>query len=115
LNHAKWPAPRNLIDPAGGNSQIDRQLIFGDPQRNQKLLHKDFARMNRVKHHETLVVINDFDFAGIAVLPDKADTVLIIDADRILPLAVSGELPEPVARRHLQVIQADLFTTSYNA
>jgi hypothetical protein len=52
-----------------------------------------------------LVVIDDRYVASVATLPAEADAVLIIDADAGLPLAVTRELLQVVARRDTEVIE----------
>ena len=43
------------------------------------------------------MVVNDLDVEGIALLPAKANAPLIVDADRVLALAVALQRLEPVA------------------
>ncbi len=47
-----------------------------------------------------IVVVCDFDFVGITILPAKADSVLVIDADAVLAFAVAAQRLEPIAGRH---------------
>jgi hypothetical protein len=49
-------------------------------------------------HFFSLVVINDFNAFRIVPGPDETDTVLIIDPDAVLPLAVSLEVFQVVTR-----------------
>jgi hypothetical protein len=51
------------------------------------------------------VVIGDFDIVRIAIRKDKAHTVLVIDPDTMLTLAVALERFQSVSRRHAQVIE----------
>jgi len=46
-----------------------------------------------------LVVIDDFDFIGIAISPFKTDSPLIVDADAVLTLSASTKSFEPISRR----------------
>src|SRR5580698_9915822 len=50
-----------------------------------------------------LVVVNDFDFVGIAISPLKADSPLIVDANAPLSFAISVELFQTVSRRLRQL------------
>jgi hypothetical protein len=50
------------------------------------------------------VIVNDLHVIGISVLPDEADPILVVDADAVLTLAIAGELPEPVGRRTVKVV-----------
>jgi hypothetical protein len=52
------------------------------------------------------MIIHDLYIVGITLLPAKADPPLLVDPDRMLPLAVSREGLQAIARRHTQVIQA---------
>src|SRR5208282_3661348 len=45
------------------------------------------------------VVIDNLDLAGIALVPHKADPVLVVDPDAVLSAAVGLERLEPVARQ----------------
>ena len=51
------------------------------------------------------MVIDEFDFMCVAIMPTKADSVLVIHANAELPRAIALELLEPVARRHAQIHQ----------
>jgi hypothetical protein len=42
------------------------------------------------------MVVRDFDFVGITVLPAKADPVLIVDPDAVLPDPVSSQALEAI-------------------
>jgi hypothetical protein len=52
------------------------------------------------------VVVRDLDIEGIPVLEPEADAPLIVDGNRILALSISGELVQPVSRRHPQIADA---------
>jgi hypothetical protein len=52
-----------------------------------------------------LVVVRDFDFVGMAILPPETDPVLLVDANAVLPLTVSAKPFQPVARRDPQLGQ----------
>ena len=45
-----------------------------------------------------LVVVRDFDVVRIAIVPAKADAILLVDADAVLTRAIAAEPLEPVAR-----------------
>jgi hypothetical protein len=51
------------------------------------------------------VVIGDFNLGGIPALPTKADSALIVDADAVLPRAVSPQGFQAVAWRNPQVVE----------
>jgi hypothetical protein len=50
------------------------------------------------------MVVDDLDIVGIAALPAKADTPLIVDADTVLASSIAGKLLEPIGRRDPQVV-----------
>ena len=56
--------------------------------------------------HFGLMVIDDLDFVGVSVAPDKADTPLVVDADAVRSRPMAFESFEPVARWHPQVLQS---------
>ena len=42
------------------------------------------------------MVVDDFDFMGVIVLPQKTNPPLIIDADRVLSAPLAGFLPRQI-------------------
>jgi hypothetical protein len=51
------------------------------------------------------VVVRDFDFVGITILPRETDAVLIVDADAVLASAVAFQALQPVPGRDRQIRQ----------
>ena len=51
------------------------------------------------------VIIGDFHFGNLPAIPDKADTVLAVDADTVLMTPIAVQPFQPVASRHQQFIQ----------
>jgi hypothetical protein len=51
------------------------------------------------------VVINNFNIAGIAACPDKANAPLVIDANAVLAFSVTLQSLKPVVWRYAQIIQ----------
>ena len=49
---------------------------------------------------DRLVVIRDFDFVGIALLPAETDSILFIDADTVLTAPISLKSLQSVVRWH---------------
>jgi hypothetical protein len=49
------------------------------------------------------VVVRDLDIVGIIILPAKADTILLIDADTMLAGTISLETFEAVTWRYRQL------------
>jgi hypothetical protein len=52
-----------------------------------------------------LVVVRDFDFVGIAILPLKTNSILLVDANTVLPAPVTNQSFQAVARRDRQLPQ----------
>lgn len=51
------------------------------------------------------MVVDDFNIAGIAVIPDKAQTKLIVESDAVLSHTISAQGFEPIARWRAQKIE----------
>jgi hypothetical protein len=49
------------------------------------------------------VIVRDFDFVGISLLPAKADPKLIVDANTVFAGAVSTQTLQTISWRHAQV------------
>jgi hypothetical protein len=43
------------------------------------------------------VIIGDFDFVGIAILPPETDPVLVIDPDTVLSGSIRSQALQPVS------------------
>jgi hypothetical protein len=52
------------------------------------------------------VVVRDLDVVGVTTPPSEADPPLVIDPDAVLPLPITAQSFQPVARRDAQVVQA---------
>src|SRR5260221_9929742 len=55
-----------------------------------------------LRHENLLVVIGDFDLAGIAVIPFKSDSPLVVDSDAVLFFTISVQTFQPVPRDYGQ-------------
>jgi hypothetical protein len=98
--------PCDSIDrhPQGLGERLGGQLEFVEKLRLQNL-----ARMNRSSlcHDSSLsVVVHNLNVVGIAILPAKANSVLIVDPNAVPSCPISSELLEPVCRRAGQVPEA---------
>jgi len=51
------------------------------------------------------MIIDDHDISGIAVLPDKTDAPLIVDANAVLTCAVAFQRFQAVRRGYAQIFQ----------
>lgn len=62
------------------------------------------------------MVVTDFNVVGVSVDKAKTDPPLVVDRNRVLPLAVAPERVKPVARRYFQIVyacrQVDIFQFS---
>lgn len=87
----------NFADAGCWYVEFESELVDGKMERLHKVLAEDFAGMDR-RHKRfvffhikapLLVIIHDFNSVTVAVTPDKADAPLLIDANRMLSLAIS--------------------------
>ncbi|KPF65872.1 hypothetical protein IP69_16905 [Bosea sp. AAP35] len=53
------------------------------------------------------MVIRDFDVMGIAIFPDEANPELVVDRYCVLTCAVTLQGMKSIARRGLEVVEAD--------
>ena len=51
------------------------------------------------------MIVHDFDIVSVAVAPDKADAVLIVDPYAVLAFAVAMQQLKAIAWRHFQISQ----------
>ena len=58
-----------------------------------------FARSTR------LVIVHNLDLIGVAVVPNKADAPLVVDADAVLTIVVARKSLKAITGRDSQVIQ----------
>src|SRR5205085_10255356 len=52
------------------------------------------------------VVVDDFDFVGMAISPDETDPPLVVDADRMLPAAIAFQRFETIGGRNAKIGKA---------
>jgi hypothetical protein len=52
------------------------------------------------------VVVDDFDFFGISVRPDKTDSVSVVDAHAPLASPISGKRLEAIPGRSPEILEA---------
>jgi len=62
-------------------------------------------RLQFFGHCNLLVIVHDLHVEGVAVFPEKTDTVLVINADTVLPVAVSLQRFKVVSRSGRQIRQ----------
>jgi hypothetical protein len=51
------------------------------------------------------MVIDDRDINRPSTRPHKADTVLVVDPNRVLPSSIASQGFEPISRRHTELIE----------
>jgi hypothetical protein len=51
------------------------------------------------------MIVCDFDFISVAVLPDKTNSVLIVDANAVLPRAIAFELFQAIPGRDSKIFE----------
>ncbi|HTX03268.1 MAG TPA: hypothetical protein VMD07_06270 [Candidatus Acidoferrales bacterium] len=51
------------------------------------------------------MIVDDFYVDSLAINPPEADSIALVDADRVLPSSVASKFLQPVARRRTQVFQ----------
>ena len=51
------------------------------------------------------MIIDDFHFVTIAVAPNKTDSPLIVDANRVLPFTIASQCFQLISRRRRQDAQ----------
>ena len=51
------------------------------------------------------MIVNNFHLSHTPAIPSKTNAVLVINANRVLPRAVSLHRLQSIARRHAQIIQ----------
>jgi hypothetical protein len=64
------------------------------------------------------MIVNDLDFVSIAVLPNEAYTILIVNPDAVLPQAAPLQRFQPIARKNRDIGECrgsmDLDKLSFN-
>lgn len=87
--------------------------VEGEPclayaERFEKFLLEKFSGMNRghaVIHWKLLMVIDDFHIMGVAVVPDKTDSPLPVNADAVHARPVPGKGFKMISWRDTQILQ----------
>ena len=74
-----------------------------DPPDGRKPLTQAVRQARVDQAERTGVVVDDFDVFGIPISPIETHPPLVINADGILPLAISLQLLKPVGRRRSQI------------
>src|SRR6476659_1154489 len=62
-------------------------------------------RTSRCFRPRGLVVVRDFNFVGIAVLPGEAYSILIVDSNTVLTSAATNQALESISRWHRKFLQ----------
>jgi hypothetical protein len=113
----------DVSDPGRRDSNLQSERILGHSERCEKLLAQHFPRMRRNSpniptrnrpfdrhviqlHCLRSVVVGYLDFMRSVLLPDEANSKLIIDSDAVLARPITLECLQPVPRRSLEVFEA---------
>jgi hypothetical protein len=54
---------------------------------------------------QILMIVSDFDLERIVTAPDKTNSILVVDANTMLPLPISPQLFYFVSRGNFQIVQ----------
>jgi len=89
------------------NTDFLCQPVLTDSHRDQKFFPKNFAGMDIGKfiHGVTSMIVTYFNTAGRPVVPDKADSPLVIDSYAPLSVAITGEFFQSVLWRNPKVVE----------
>jgi hypothetical protein len=106
-------AMHDLVDAPRRHTDIPSQPVLGQAQRLEKIRREDFTRMNGIQlssghatpSSNTLVIIDDLNLVGIAILPAKADPPLLVHANTVLAGSIASELLQPISRGHAEVAE----------
>jgi hypothetical protein len=95
-------AEHDLID-------APRRHADGFGQRRLRQIHRFQEFLHRISPGCGLgrrsVTRDDLDLVRIAITPDEAHPPSVVDADRVLPAAITDRRLQPVGRRHGQVLK----------
>lgn len=64
-----------------------------------------FRQSDLSRHRCLLVVIDELDVDRALITPSKANAILLVDSDGVLPLTIAAELLQTIAGRSPQVVQ----------
>jgi hypothetical protein len=103
----------DLVDPSRRHTDIPGQSVLGQAQRSEKIRREDFAGMYWIQlssGHTTpssdmLVIIDELNVVGVAILPTKADTPLLVHANAVLAGSIPPELLQSVTRWHAKIAE----------
>lgn len=97
----------NLVNPSRGDAYVLGDSILRDPHWLEEIVKQDLAGVDRRKfsssHKSVLMVVNDLDIMGVAILPTEANAPLVIDTDTVLAAPPTSELLQSIARRYSQI------------
>lgn len=102
--------------PCRGDTDPLCEVGLRNPERLEEFPKEDLPGWNgpamawnrkRAVHSILLMVIDDLDVAWPGNGPAEANTVLIVDAKGILPLAFASERFESISRRYAELIETD--------
>jgi hypothetical protein len=106
-------AMHDLVDPPWRHTDIPGQPVLGQTKRLEKIRREDFAGMYGIQlssghakpSSNVLVVVNDLNLVGIAILPPEADAPLLVYANAVLAGSIAPELLQSIPRRHPEIVE----------
>jgi hypothetical protein len=51
------------------------------------------------------MIVDNFNFVGVAAFPAEANTPFLVDSDAVLILSIAVKLLESITRRNAQIIE----------
>src|SRR6266446_1848278 len=114
LRRDSAPLVYYFADTSSGHVQFERKLVDCQAEWLHKVLTEDFTRMHRrhslfrlahIYLFFSLVIVDDFHIVAMALTPDKTDSPLIIDPNRVLPFPIASQCFQLISRRRSQNAQ----------
>ena len=86
-------AADKIVDARGGDMKILGEAVGGEAEGFHELSEEDLTGMDGKRkrdlvHGFLLVVVHDLNFEGVGFSPQKAQAILVLDTDAVLPFAV---------------------------
>jgi len=99
----------DLVDPPWRHVGVFCHPVLAQAQRLHELRKQYFTRMDIGKflfdHNHSLMIIDNLDAEGIAVLPPKANTQPVVNSDAVLTRTILRQNFQMVAGRNAKIIQ----------
>ena len=103
------PAAHDIIEARRRDTQCSGELVHAHAQRFENVLADGFAGMGsryKICHNIIfLMVVGDLHVAGVPILPDKTDAVLVVNSYTVLSLPGAFQGFQAVAGNRRQIAQ----------